>query len=286
LDFAQGLGTNAYALIGVWGYDPLTRSYQVYQPTNSLPATIALQRLYPGKGYWVKMAKGSVLQLSGTPWNGATTLLPGWNLVGFPGLSAGPAGKTDFASVFRGQLSSIPVIWTFQGGTLQRFVGYDTLALPAITDLTGVQPGQGYWVYSTANLTLSPTASITLPPDSATPRGPTDPPLPEPEIFQAGDPRYTGTAARTNLYVNQIVRFAMPMDVTKDLNHNGKTTDHGRTTDRRPSTLPPSPRGFGGQGHSQLSSAARASAGPGNPLHRQQLRRAAPHALQVPAGGC
>jgi hypothetical protein len=221
-DMMQALGSDAGALLGIWGYDPGSHIWQVYQPSNALPsAAVTLQRLYPGKGYWIKSTRSTTLQLTGSPWNGVTMLLPGWNLVGFPGVTVGPAGKTDFASIFRGQLSSVPVIWTFQGGAMQRFVGYDTLALPPITDLTGVQPGQGYWVFSTASVSLTPTPVIALPPDSTAPRGPHDSPLPTPQVFLYGNTNYTGPLSRTNLYVNQLVRFADTNDAPYDLDHNG-----------------------------------------------------------------
>ncbi|SPE56909.1 exported hypothetical protein [Verrucomicrobia bacterium] len=224
-DIISALGSDSGALIAIWAYDAASANWQVFQPTNTLsPVVATLPRLYPGQGYWIKVSKGTTLQLTGTPWNGVTTLVPGWNLVGFPGLTVGPSGKTDFASIFRGQLSSVPVIWSFSGGTLQRFVGYDTLALPPITDLAGVQPGVGYWVFSTANLTLASTPVITLPPDSVAPRGPTDPPLPPLELFQLGDPRYGGTNAA--LYVGRTVRFTnSPADAAYDLNHNGILDD-------------------------------------------------------------
>jgi hypothetical protein len=68
-----------------------------------------------------KVAKGRVLQLTGTPWNGTTSLSAGWNLVAFPGLVAGTAGKTDFQSIFRDLPSSVPIIWLFQAGTVQQY---------------------------------------------------------------------------------------------------------------------------------------------------------------------
>ncbi|MGO8926301.1 MAG: carboxypeptidase regulatory-like domain-containing protein [Limisphaerales bacterium] len=224
-DILSALGSDSGSLMAIWGYDAASASWLVFQPASTLPPVVAsLQGLYPGKGYWIKVSKGTTLQLTGTPWNGTMTLVPGWNLVGFPGLSVGPAGKTDFASVFRGQLSSVPVIWSFAGGTQQRFVGYDTIALPPVTDLGGVQPGVGYWVLSTANLSLASTPVITLPPDSAAPRGPNDPPAPQPELFQLGDPRYAGT--NEALYVGRTVRFTnSPADAAYDLNHNGILDD-------------------------------------------------------------
>jgi len=209
----QGLGSDGGALLGIWGYDPVAGNWNVFQPAHLPVAISSLQALSPGQGYWVKMAKNSVLQLSGTPWQGTMTLQPGWNLVGFPGLAVGTAGKTDFASIFRDQFPSVPILWSFQGGALQQYSGYDSLAYPPITSLTGIQPGVGYWVYSLANVNLTPTPQIALAPDSDAS------PLQPQELFVAGDPRYHG--ANSALYLNQIVRFAGPEDAAYDLNHNG-----------------------------------------------------------------
>ncbi len=213
-DITNALSSDGYALMAIWGYNSATSTWQVYQPTNTLPSSVAtLSRLYPGQGYWVKMAKGTVLQLTGIPWNGATTLSPGWNLVGFPGLVVGTEGKTDFQSIFRDQFSSIPIIWSFQGGTLQQYSGYDSLAYPPLTSLTGIQPGVGYWVYSQANIALTPDPQIALAADlDASPLQPE-------EFFVDGDPRYLGT--NNAVYEDQIVRFAGSEDAAYDLNHNG-----------------------------------------------------------------
>ena len=131
----------------------------------------------------------------------------------FPAWWSARRDKTDFQSIFRDQFSNVPIIWSFQGGTLQQYSGYDSLAYPPITSLTGIQPGVGYWVYSLGSLNLTPTPQIALAADLDAP------PLQPEEYFVAGDPRYLGT--NSALYLNQIVRFAGPEDAAYDLNHNG-----------------------------------------------------------------
>ena len=216
-DITNALGSDCGTLLAIWGYSASNKTWQVWQ-TNSLPPAVAsLSRLMPGSGYWLKVSKGTVLQLTGGAWNGTTSLSPGWNLVGFPGLIVGSAGKTDFQSIFRGSLSSVPIIWSYLAGASQQYSGYDSLAYPPITSLTGIQPGVGYWVYSLGNLNFTPTPQIALAADSDAS------PLQAQEYFTTGDPRYLGT--NSALYQNLIVRFAGPEDAAFDLNHNGILDD-------------------------------------------------------------
>ena len=206
--FSSQLTTNG--LLSIWGYDTSTRSWQTYTPTNS-PNT--LTSLQPGKGYWVKVSRPNTLTLTGPVWAGSINLLPGWNLIGFPGLTIDPTEQLDLPSVFRSQLSSVPQIWRYDSGTSQSYVGYDSYALPAITDLKFVEPGKGYWVYSLYAATLTPSPLIALAADSDVS------PLAQDELFDPADSRFHGT--NSALYLNQIVRYAGVEDGGADLNHNG-----------------------------------------------------------------
>ena len=107
----------------------------------------------------------------------------------------------------------MPRIWRYDGGTSQKYVGYDSLALPALTDVKAVEPGKGYWVYSTANLTLVPTPAIALPADSDIS------PLQLDELFDPFDPRFVGTDDAP--YLDQMVHYAGVEDLGVDLNQNG-----------------------------------------------------------------
>ena len=191
-------------LVSVWGYDAATRSWQSYQPGKAdFPNDLAA--LVPGRGYWIQVSQSCTLNLTGAVWSGTTTLLPGWNLVGFPGLALGENEQLDLASIFRDQLSRLPQMWTWEGGTAQRFVGKDDVARPPITDLSSIQPGKGYWVYSLDTIQLTPIPAIALPADTDVS------PLAEEVPYTGGDP----------LYVGQLVRYAGTEDAASDLNHNG-----------------------------------------------------------------
>ncbi len=205
--FSANLQTNG--LLQIWGYDAASRTWQFYK-SNTLST---LNQLLPGRGYWVQVTRPNALILNGSVWSGSISLVPGWNLVGFPGLTFDPTEQLDLNSVFRSQLVSVPRVWGYESGTSQRFVGYDTLTLPAITELKAVQPGKGYWAYCLNSMTLTPMPAFALAADSDTA------PLQLDELFNPTDSRYQGTNAAT--YLNQIVRFAGPEDALPDLNRNG-----------------------------------------------------------------
>ena len=206
--FASQLQTNG--LLSIWSYDSANRTWQTYMPTNT---PVTLTNLSPGRGYWVKVSKPNTITLVGPVWSGSIIFVPGWNLVGFPGLTFDPTEQLDLNSIFRDQLSVVPRVWRYDAGTSQKFVGYDGLALPQVTDLKSVEPGKGYWVYCNENMTLTPVASVALAADGDIS------PLQIDELFDALDGRYTGSAS--SLYLNQIVRYAGSEDAAEDLNHNG-----------------------------------------------------------------
>ncbi|MCL4785193.1 MAG: carboxypeptidase regulatory-like domain-containing protein [Verrucomicrobia bacterium] len=207
IQLASNLQTNG--LLQIWGYDAVSKTWQFYK-TNT-PST--LSQLHPGRGYWVQVSRANSLTLSGPAWSGNVDLLPGWNLVGFPGLTFDPTEQLDLPSIFRAQLGSVPRVWRYDGGSSQRYVGYDSLTVPALNGLNAVEPGKGYWVFSLGNLSLAPTPAVALPADSDIS------PLQLDELFISPEPRYSGTNA--GLYENQLVRFAGPEDSAADLNANG-----------------------------------------------------------------
>ncbi|NBU10827.1 MAG: hypothetical protein EBS84_17695 [Proteobacteria bacterium] len=147
------------ALVSVWSYNPTAGTYTSWQssPPN-YPSDLAV--VAPGKGYWVQVNANAVLTLSGPVWSGSNILVPGWNLVGFAGLSQDAASSVTLDAVFRDRFGRIPQVWTFQSGATisggQRFVGYDSTARPNTKDVKTIVPGQGYWVYCLDGVTLSP----------------------------------------------------------------------------------------------------------------------------------
>jgi len=170
------------------------RSLQIGAPSD--PADFGNVR--PGRGYWIKVHPACFLSLTNAAWQGSVEIRPGWNLVGFPGLFPDASGSS-LEAVFREKLSAIQQIWTWDGAPArQRYVGYDTSARPALKELSTIEPGKAYWIYSTS------TASIALTnfPAIALPRDVDFPPL------SADTPRIAGNE-----------------DADNDLNGNGLLDD-------------------------------------------------------------
>jgi subtilisin-like proprotein convertase family protein len=202
-------------LIEIWGYDASGNpaapgSWKVHR-FGSLPAGFPndLTALEPGRGYWVKIGAGStVATLSGPAWSGALILLPGWNLVGFPGLDLGGSEKQELAAVFGSFFDRIQQVWTHDN-TSKQFSGYDLTAIPQLKQVTGVQPGRAYWVYSIATgpITLEGQPWVALPADSdASPPQPAD-------TYVGSDPKYVGKQVR--------LKNTDGSDDPYDLNGNG-----------------------------------------------------------------
>lgn len=192
-------------LVSVWAYDATARDWLYYHATDPThPHT--LTTLEPGRGYWLHLTGPHTLTLTGQVWNGRVGLKAGWNLVGFPGLQVGSETEAGLASVFRSHLDRVPQVWTWEGGAAQRFVGHDTEALPALTDLETIQPGRGYWVRSLESLDLEAQPEILLPPDLD---------LPPLAVVGADGRRPAGpedTAAGTDLNRNGLLDDAFTQD--------------------------------------------------------------------------
>lgn len=208
--------TTVSNLVAVWSYEPsgdpgVPGQWKTYQPTQAgYPHD--LTSLVPGKGYWVKVGQACTAVLTGPPWTGDIPLVAGWNLVGFPGLHVDASESQELASIFGDNFGRVPQVWMYDTGP-QRFIGHDTTAIPAIKELTSVQPATGYWVYALEPFTLSPRPVVALVGDADAS------PLEAETTFNSGDPRFTG--ANPGKYVGQQVRFADTEDDPYDLNGNG-----------------------------------------------------------------
>lgn len=211
-------------LIEVWGYAPTGNPSVpgVWQSFQPLVPTFAsdLTTLVPGRGYWVNVSQTTTAQITGVPWNGSVSLLKGWNLVGFPGVSFAVDEVQELSAVFGSQVDRVQQVWAFDTST-QHFKGYDLTAIPALKDLASVSPGKGYWVYSIddAAIDLTPEPYVALPADSDA-----SPPQAA-ETFQSTDPRYLGSTPAT--FVGKQVRYRADdaSDDPYDLNANGILDD-------------------------------------------------------------
>jgi subtilisin-like proprotein convertase family protein len=199
------------ALDAVWSYNAVQRSYTSFQSINNYPSDLAALR--PGLGYWVRVTSDAVLTLSGPSWNGAISLIPGWNLVGFPGLNRVAEEAPTLESTFRDRFGKVSQVWTFQSGSSlfggQRFVGYDTTARPPLGELNSVEPGRGYWVYAGEALSIGPAPALVLAQDTD------NSPFAQPIPYVGANP----------LYLERMVIPAGTEDAATDLNRNGILDD-------------------------------------------------------------
>ena len=203
-------------LIEIWGYDAsadpnLPGTWRSFQPqVATFPSDLA--QLAPGRGYWVNVSQATTAVLTGAPWTGTVLLSRGWNLVGFAVFGLATNESQDLVSVFGAHAERVTQVWTFDAST-QRFLGYDTTAIPAVRTLTNISAGAGYWVYALESVTLTPQPYVALPADSDVA------PLQSAEPFSATDARWLGTNATK--YLGRKVRFRGATDAAQDLNGNG-----------------------------------------------------------------
>lgn len=135
-----------YAFAGCQPASP----WQVYDPArpdylNNLTAIAAQQ------GLWVQAAAPVTLTITGTwPIATAISLCPGWNLIGYPSLTARPPA-TALASI----AGKYNLVYGYDAAdTADPWKKYDPV-FPAGNDLTFMQPGWGYWIRMTEAATLT-----------------------------------------------------------------------------------------------------------------------------------
>ncbi len=209
---------NPAKLIEIWGYQPtgnplVPGRWGSRQPTLPGFPTTDLAAIEQGRGYWVNVTSYTTITLSLPTWSGAVSLVPGWNLVGFPGLDLGETETLPLESIFGEHFERIQQVWTWDPAQ-QGFLGYDLSAIPQLRDLGGIAPGFGYWVYSTApaSISLEPRPFLALPGDA-------DASPPQAEVPFAGN-EFPGLADPTR-YAGRLIRKTGAGDAPFDLNANG-----------------------------------------------------------------
>lgn len=153
-------------VVSIWGIASGAPEWRSFQPrVPNFPHD--LQRIDPGKGYWIQVDGPASLNVTGPAWEGPLNLAPGWNLIGLPGLATDDAGLS-MESAFRTNLVDIQQAWGWDSTpSRQRYVGFDTTARPVLKELQALLPGKGYWIYNGTSraLSLSPKPEIALLPD-------------------------------------------------------------------------------------------------------------------------
>lgn len=213
----QAAMTNPSYLQQIWGYNPTGNpsnpgNWNTFQPLAPPDFPSDVTEMNPGKGYWIKVSQSTSVTLNGTVWNGSVDILPGWNLVGFPGLDRGATEFQELSAVFSSSFDRIQQVWSHNNSS-KAFLGYDLSAVPQLKQITGIEPGRGYWVYSISATPISLTGQgyIALPSDSDA-----SPPQPS-QLYAGSDPKYAGKFVR--------LRSADGKDTPYDLNNNGILDD-------------------------------------------------------------
>ena len=140
-DQLSPLGDN---LVRVWGYSVSDQHFQLFDPKDSR-VTSDLLSLNKGQGYWVNVRKDQQVQLSGRTY----FLREGWNLIGWGETGSVVLPVKEFAASLGGNLVRV---WGFDVPSY-RYQLFDP-ADARVSDLTTLNPGQGYWINVTKDITL------------------------------------------------------------------------------------------------------------------------------------
>ena len=134
-NIASALESISGKYISVWAY--INGSWKVYDPAN--PGFSDLTTMEAGTGYWLNMSEPATLTISGsTPLN-SIELNSGWNLVGY-NFSTSQTIVDALASIAGKYVS----VWAYIDGSWRVCDSNN----PGFSDLTTMEPGYGYWIYS------------------------------------------------------------------------------------------------------------------------------------------
>ncbi len=204
-------------LIEIWGYEPTgdpsaPGGWDTRQPNVPGFPLSDFSAVEQGRAYWVNVTSLATITLTGPAWDGDLQFLPGWNLVGFPGVPEDDdEGAQSLSAVFGPSFDRVSQVWTFDASA-QRFLGHDLTSVPTVKELTSVSPGAGYWVYALEEIDLAAIPYLALIQDVDAS------PLQTEEPFQAAD--FPGIPNPGD-YLGMMIRKPGPEDAELDLNGNG-----------------------------------------------------------------
>jgi hypothetical protein len=143
----------------VWKWENI--GWAVYLPGGGTQAYAdskgfgVLSTINPGEGFWVNSVGSETLSIAGTATTGSLTLTSGWNLVGLKSDQA-----RTIADFISGNETKIASVWKWQNGGWAVYLsaeddGGDAYAeSKGFTMLSDIEPGEGFWVNCTENITL------------------------------------------------------------------------------------------------------------------------------------
>jgi hypothetical protein len=140
-DPAKVLSSIANKYEAIYAYNPLAGSYTHYFPGE---ASNTIQKLEPGRGYWIYMSSAGSVSVTGTAASKALSIEEGWNLVGYANTTESP-----IASAVNTSGGRISVVYWFNASANS----YEGYAPPEDNTLKTLTPGRGYWVYSESRFT-------------------------------------------------------------------------------------------------------------------------------------
>jgi plastocyanin len=114
-----------------------------------------LTTIHPGEGFWVNATAPETVTISGIAASGSLFLSDGWNLAGLKG----DQGKS-VTSLISGNENNIASIWKWQSGGWAVYLpgeddgGQAYAAGKSFAVLTSIEPGEGFWVNATQQITL------------------------------------------------------------------------------------------------------------------------------------
>jgi hypothetical protein len=154
--------TGSYSEVRAYNGCDATKPERIYEPQN--PARSDLTAIDHKMGLWVRMTATDTLTISGTQVVSVTIpLCRGWNLIGYPFAAARPVAQAlagiqgKYLRVFTFDPTDAPDPWAV----------FDPAAPGYVNDATALEPGRGYWLLATENVTLYMTVQPSGPPEVA-----------------------------------------------------------------------------------------------------------------------
>jgi hypothetical protein len=132
-DVSSVLNQISVLFMMVWSYQ--NGKWWMYDSANI--GFSDLTTMEAGHAYWIEMTQAGALNIAGSEPSKSLNLTTGWNFVGF---------NSNQSMIVNDALSSIAskvvIVWSYQNGVWKM---YDP-AHPGFSDLTTMEPGDGYWV--------------------------------------------------------------------------------------------------------------------------------------------
>ncbi|MFA5856266.1 MAG: S8 family serine peptidase [Candidatus Pacearchaeota archaeon] len=128
----------------VFYYDTISKNWMVYRENQTLfDQSNTLSQIEIGKAYWIDMKENAEVTIDGSDINSyATTLVQGWNLIGYPYQIEKPLNES-LASL----LNNYDIIYSYDNQNKLWFYYSPFDNLFNENKLSKMEAGKGYWIY-------------------------------------------------------------------------------------------------------------------------------------------